>query len=266
MAFEIGDRLVEIDTGKRGRVCEVLTPHASPEWRRVRIRYDGSSSESQLLECARFKEDVANDEVAAVEKAREKRRVPRVGEQVVRTAVGWSSNCLNKIGESGVVELVDADGYFYALGSRWRPEWFGTKVIPVAEWDAQQQTAQRAQLLDGFQNSAVMRACAEATVVAGKAGQLLTPQSFITASLGPATITITDDTARLVLPDSFTAKLAIAMFESDHAGTVARVADDGKGGIGTDEARQRLVWRSGEDQRAQYMREAAALLKRAGQL
>jgi hypothetical protein len=70
----------------------------------------------------------------------------------------------------------------------------------------------------------------------------------------------------LVLPDSFTAKLAIAMFESDHAGTVARVADDGKGGIGTDEARQRLVWRSGEDQRAQYMREAAALLKRAGQL
>jgi uncharacterized membrane protein len=94
--------------------------------------------------------------------------------------------------------------------------------------------------------------------------------AHITKSAVPVPATMGDFVASLkvveVDRELFAARLAIALFEADNAVTVARVADDGRGGIGTEETRQRLVWRSGEAQRAAYMREAEALLKRAGEL
>lgn len=142
----------------------------------------------------------------------------------------------------------------------WSPTDFGASVIPAAEWDAQQKrdTIPAPSMPDGYDNAAVMRDCGQTVRLA---------DGPIISSFGTKTITVTDESARVVLPDSITTKLAIAMFEADHAGTIARVTDGGKeSGISVDEARQRLVWRSGEDQRAQYLKEAAELLKRAGEL
>ena len=133
---------------------------------------------------------------------------------------------------------------------------FGDLVIPAAEWDARQK------------KSPEVPCHAHCTINCPYCGKI--QQIGHDVKLPYAPIDLSGDffgpTPQYQFTEAFVAKLAIALFEEDNAGMIARVAGDGCGGIGTAEARQRLVWMSGEAQRKAYMREAAALLRRAREL
>jgi hypothetical protein len=96
------------------------------------------------------------------------------------------------------------------------------------------------------------------TVAAVRGGVVPMPAALTGDLAGPA--------PQYQFTEALTAKLAHALFEEDNAGEIARVADEGRGGIGKAEARHRLVWLAAEPQREAYMREAAALLARVGEL
>jgi hypothetical protein len=171
---------------------------------------------------------------------------PVVGMDVVCTKEGAAFGVV-----PGARMRVDAIGDHYFHASRGMTKFtfpcsqFGIDVIPAADWDAQQKR-------DTIPAPPLK-------VYDGESGQRLRtepPPEGRFDFLAPT----------IAARELFTTRLAIALFEADNAGTLARVADDGRGGIGTAAVRERLVWGSAECQREAYMLEAAALLKRAGEL
>lgn len=178
---------------------------------------------------------------------------PVVGMEVVATQRPWPASTVVEGTRGRVDELFSTGPHVvFPMGSvQYQNKDYGDLIIPAAEWDARQKrdTERCAAPVVGGEPIRVSKVSPLGPPPEGRFDFL--------DDLGPADIEFTA---------LFIAKLAIALFEEDNAGTIARVADDAQGGIGTAEARARLVWRSAECQREQYMREAAALLKRAGDL
>lgn len=183
------------------------------------------------------------------------KRGPRVGDEVVFAKSYCERSGAVLAGVPGRIVAVtwfqfdvevvlfggDRDTYHLA------PESFGDVIILAAEWDAQQKR-------DTIP--------APRPSEPGKSVPPLPPLNYGPPPAGNLDFLAPHNLER----DIFAAKLAIAMFEDDNASAIARVADDDRGGIGTAAVRERLVWGSAECQREQYMAEAKALLKRAGEL
>jgi hypothetical protein len=204
---------------------------------------------------------------------------PVVGLEVVATRTPDYGSVISQ-GDRGHIDYIIDESTFHvdfpATGRSFNREAFGDVVIPAAEWNARQKRGATQLCGDGYAG----RKC---VLLEGHTG--LHCSSLGGDITGPAVATTVEAARKIAIPvpavmtgdlngpprkyrltEAFTAKLAIALFEADNAGTVARVADDGRGGIGTEEAMRRLVWRTTESQRAAYMREAEALLTRAGEL
>ena len=208
---------------------------------------------------------------------------PVVGMEVVRTrycSVGPELAADDPIvGARGKVEAVHADEFdvyfdFPArLGSvTYRLDKFGTAIIPAAEWDARESLLKNKTLTCNVrvQSTDPRKIAAEVAEAVRQQLECLHVVSDGKLAYAPVDLGAGDfygPPTRYELTDVFVAKLAIAMFEEDNAGTVARVTNGGKpGAIGADEARERLVWLSTECQRDAYLAEARALLKRVGEL
>jgi hypothetical protein len=186
---------------------------------------------------------------------------PVVGMAVVRTDVNPGCWARITVGARGRVDSVLGSNECLASFQETKnarvhiqPTEWNVYFVPAAEWDAQQLEHERAKAMSGDITGPV----GERTVEAIRNGITPIPAALTGDYWGPP--------PRYQLSDIFTAKLAIALLEADNASTVARVADEGQGGIGTAEARARLVWRTTECQREAYLAEAAALLKRVGEL
>lgn len=177
---------------------------------------------------------------------RQKPTGPVVGMEVVIEQLWRQHPHLNR-GDRGRVDWLGERETFHCLfaggGVAFAQSDFGKYVVPAAEWDAREKKT-------------------PAPVIAGKALQIAKVAAFAEVPTGD----LNGPTPRYEFTEAFAAKLAIAIFEDDNAAEIARAADDGCGGIGTEETRARCVWRSTGPQREAYLREAAALLKRAGEL
>lgn len=208
------------------------------------------------------------------------RREPRDGDEVI-----VANNCRLSapMGKRGVIRSAGKDG-FMACGVWWTKSQFGNDVVLESEWEAAQKIGNSAaagdvfvipagasiqtHTLGGKSGDRVQIGTVIGTAIDdGEKGQLVAiavgakpiPPAHIDGDLGgPA--------PRYEFTDIFVAKVALAQFRADNAFELSRVADEGRGGIGKDEAFRRMVWATTETTRARYFDDAADLLKSAKEM
>lgn len=235
----------------RGPLCgethhDELSVRMATTWECNRVRFHGGHHVARVGVAsevyARWPREVSDE-----------KPVPVVGMAVVRTELETNEV---QPGCRGRVTRLDEHRRFYvkfegrATEVMFDADAWGWRVVSAAEWDARQKRdTERAP--PPYANETIH------TLAGG----------FAVVSCGTADGGLDRPAPHYRLSETFTARLAIAMLEDDNAGVIARVTGDGRqGGISVAEARERLVWMSAEPQREQYMREASALLKRAGEL